>query len=645
MSSSSGFSEPLRLPSHLFSSYRQYKAVQGTVVQWLVASSDCPGLEPPQDDAENPSPIPINHLIRMAHNISDFTTITVPAYIIADLELVLARRRQCAYWYESNAMSEGHLTSTNKHCYFIEALQKIHDILIAAPQRVPVRHATTVDMQPSVSDDAGEEDALGEAISEVHIHAENDDSNKTPEAGRAGDQARPIEIEGHASEDEKVFLCYCVLDDLNNYRDYIKELWTEYKNGLTPLFLAAVITENAMDLARRVIEDFHDATKKDDTSFSSYFVPFFRNMLGAVWWPSCRDRQALYGFESRGWNSASEAVIANWGFLNAWLALSHWQSDPSMQQDYSQQAPETWDFPFPPTYKSEPSNVDTPSGTKLICEYIYLSHARLSPHLDCFRWTDSISEAFEELRDDSDISLYTVFAAQVLLDIHEIILERGLVKGTAEALGTLIHVKSSRDLTQEITARMMPQDARNRVHVANVLKCRDDEFAAIDKAFREKSQRYVFARNPIQAGLASFHLLQHWNKWGTAVADMFGYPYKALHIYNAAIQERALDMSWPDLDHLIAVHKPGFLFVGGFPRSCNQYAEKMRLAGGASFTKDSVDNNRSRRLYLHVSKLFQVLVVRHSYCAAEPGCAVRRATARPWGNEKVRSWDEALGHG
>ena len=225
------------------------------------------------------------------------------------------------------------------------------------------------------------------------------------------------------------------------------------------------------------------------------------------------------------------------------------------------------------------------------------------------RWTDGISEELQQLdARDRIFPLYAVFAAQVLLDIQNILSDQGLSRCASEVFSILDHTDSAQQANLEIADRI------NFSKQNEFLEDRAATFELIRQACRNTTQRYAFARNPIQVGLAYLEIVLHFNDWGTLFADKSGQPFRTIHIYNAAIQEGAIDVQWPDLDFVIGMHTPEYLFMGGFPRFCDDYCTRMRAAGGLrAITNGPFDQSRVRRLSMQLTKLAHLLrVCNHS---------------------------------
>jgi hypothetical protein len=72
-----------------------------------------------------------------------------------------------------------------------------------------------------------------------------------------------------------------------------------------------------------------------------------------------------------------------------------------------------------------------------------------------------------------------------------------------------------------------------------------------------------------------------------------------IHLYNAAKQARCLKESWPDLDYLISLHTPEYLFFGCLPTEWKDFFKRFHLAlgtGALNFAKNRRDKKFEKRL-------------------------------------------------
>ena len=400
-------------------------------------------------------------------------------------------------------------------------------------------------------------------------------------------------------EDEKRLSCYFFLNDINAYLAGIQDTWTKVKEKKIPLAIGAQVTQLALDFVRRAVEEFEDGLQHEaGKNYGSNLFMFFQEVLGDAWQQ----------------HPGSSVATTDLGLSQAWQILRC----PDLVQvtngriDDILQICEGHGFPFPVKHTPKACSAGHSSGCSLVGEYLLMSRVPSAPVAEQGVWTDGISEGFQMFGQDCPVpSLYAVFTVQALLDIHETLSDSGLAASAAEMHGILEHIKRVRASVMPVIHQMLPSSDHSRAFCVQELQKKDRIFRAREHFCRNGIQNYVFERNPLSAGLACFQLLHHFNAWGTTVADPFGNPLKALHLYNAVKQENMLEVPWPDLDFLIDMHTSEHLFVGGFPRPGDNYCGRVLMACGGSVITGSVNLGRARYFSLQLTQLVQLLAMRN----------------------------------
>ncbi|KAI1609379.1 hypothetical protein EDD36DRAFT_69244 [Exophiala viscosa] len=641
MSFNMNTSESLRLPFALRSTYRQYKTDNSALVKWLVEASS--------RYWDFNKRIPPRELLSMAMDIKS-CRIDVPGAILDKLRWVLWMRRRCSDWFNSRAESAGDLVSNETHQFYIETLEKILETLSSAPPPAPFSDTSTIASvkvaakrryQSYVTDESEDVSTASSHLSNLRLnpydalqaHTENfpvDDTEDVTENvnEESGSENMEYEVELVSPEEEKVFRCFCILGDLNNLRTFIKAQWLGYKQGKKPLIAAALVTDQAMGIARKFIEDFENGANGEDCSYHKMFATFFLDL-------ACRMRQSTTRTEMEGARTErlangivldldGMADVIDWMFLDAFLSLH--EAEPIVaKHSYTDKQ-----FPFPTTFKRGTASLQFPSETSALSEHLCLAVSSIPLHTKGLTWFDSITGSlqsmvkeiptdvlFDDTKNDDTkgvpfgfngaISFSTVFAAQVLVDIQRLLCDEGLAQAAIEVFATIKALKSTSEATLDWT--------KNNVHLKadaqtalKVVETRQRDLAAMFDVCREESHKRIVARNPVMAGLAVFHLVHNHYVWGGHFANSLGV-LETVHCYNAARQEGALGIAIPDLDFLITKHTPKYLFLSDFPRSGSQYFKIFLLASGGTVVSQNFDFERCRFLCNHLTELLNLLLV------------------------------------
>ncbi|KAK7888554.1 hypothetical protein LTR67_008900 [Exophiala xenobiotica] len=634
---------PARLPQHLQSTYRQYKADTSRFVGWILETLSNHGrwIEK-QDETSSQHRVSTRELVALARELRA-CKIHVPNGIIELLQSILQRRRRCAEWFQYKAEAVLDVVHNETHQYFIEMLEEVLRMFMSTHHVCPASKTTNSrpvqHLQPTVSDEAEEGLALSADYQRMQLaHSITDSSTDeiapnalSPQTGQATlgtscamddeatDEATQEEdIEIISPDEDTLFRCFCVLEDLNRIRKYVKELWTKHKHGELPLITASLVTEQAVGLARRLADDFDNISKAEERTYRRMFVEFFFDLACRTRSPSCSDNTQKFddGLE---FDVEVMGETVDWIFLESYVYITRPQTlmiakklkkDPSQAQD----------FPFGVTAKHLLGPSAFPSDGEIYDQYFFSNVSALFDRKG-IRFTDSITKSVTEIIlsqldvEESSmegksrlVSLSTVFAVQIFIDIQRLLGDQGLAQSAIEVAMTMKTLKSSIEKCRiwfHDTAES--RISRTNNGLARVIDEMDRHLTEIWDICSDETHKRLLARNPVMAGIACLHLIWTYNSWSCQFADSTPLLMKGVHIYNAARQEGELKRSWPDLDFVISSHTPQYVFVGDFPRSCSQYLSRLALVCGSSLTKRCLNIDKVRGFNTHLTRLASFL--------------------------------------
>ncbi len=93
---------------------------------------------------------------------------------------------------------------------------------------------------------------------------------------------------------------------------------------------------------------------------------------------------------------------------------------------------------------------------------------------------------------------------------------------------------------------------------------------------------FFFSHNPVVCGLFQFALLLQMQRGGMSDLNNTAYASTMAHLYNAAQTESHLTTNWPDMEKLIEFYGKKDLFIGGPPKTVNQYLSQFLMTKGIS---------------------------------------------------------------
>ncbi|KAI5366403.1 hypothetical protein Slin15195_G079230 [Septoria linicola] len=180
----------------------------------------------------------------------------VPEDIFKVLQDVIAGRRATNVWYYSQPKQSDH----DGHLFSIDALERVRDILQPGRSKISVGDKVT-NKQKTKSTGLGnaieqEVDSLSNVFACLDVH-----EPATEPLGSAAKTTPAAAKVTHGSEleddqDQDIFALWCFLEDMNDIRQMIRELWADVRRGEVTTVVAGLTTELAVGMIHRSYDDF-----------------------------------------------------------------------------------------------------------------------------------------------------------------------------------------------------------------------------------------------------------------------------------------------------------------------------------------------------------------------------------------------------
>ncbi|KAG6361576.1 hypothetical protein INS49_009803 [Diaporthe citri] len=187
---------------------------------------------------------------------------SMPYEVLHSLEDALKIRRQYHAWY-SNQISQDSSEEANKgikqsndsHQAFIDVLQYIHDLF--APAAIPSAHSTS----SGASDEKTAELTNLFANLETEDIAEMEDDDQAVNTINQSSDPPPavrhwVSKKAQALTEDKFLELYCLFDDANKIREYLRQKWAEYHSRKIDIISAAITTQEAFELFAEIEESY-----------------------------------------------------------------------------------------------------------------------------------------------------------------------------------------------------------------------------------------------------------------------------------------------------------------------------------------------------------------------------------------------------
>jgi hypothetical protein len=616
--------------------YRTYKQATAKLAGWLANTAKSLGVETG------------SRLGRLGYvlTIAQFTTLTdciVTANPVVEVPLDIVDTAQTAFTLrqETAILLQGiDLESDKRHQCVIATIDEVFRKLKAhfqaskqasSKEQVVPQTGDELPLNPSFrlleiealeSGDEADSDAEGnllEDVSKVKL-SKNKKSKNLKKKKKARENAEPVHLLEDEEEDS-YFVLMCLLSDLKTMREYIMEIWQEYKEGKLNLVTVSLTTNAAFDVIRTYQDDFPAIS----TLLSDYSQTI-KLILSRDMDESDAGLMLLFGSAtevdhipivgeclSKMTNMADLAFAYAFYFLNGPRHLIVERVKGEMEID--DRACDAYGKYRPEQIRSELNGVERlQEDIQLLAAYAkdvyrgdqfrWMTHDHFT-----MQWRDEFAKTGNKL-----VTLAQAFGAQVYLDIHHVLrqeAQRGLQDWYKTSMNMIASINSWMQqmpqlMSQHDKAFKMMTDNLSQLYGLLGVSFLDTIMHAVNRRFIEQAARnseegdglkkitkyYPFmAMNPLSCGIILFQALHclHDNAKGLAFYNntikSAGQMYFACHMHRnfwksainldtEAKRFREVSMSiwktsleWHDMDYLLDIHGAEAFFDGVTPQN------------------------------------------------------------------------------
>lgn len=221
--------------------------------------------------------IAIKDFVPLAEHIVAFQKppVRVPSTFVKVLDRAIALRKKHNSWFSDTSGS----SKNNGHTFFLSTLERVRKIL---KSRMP---SDTVDdpltkILASTTTKSLDRSHVGNVFAGLSFEDPSDGCLRTASPGDA--QSLPVEVDDEShfqaerlqKAEEQYLAAHCLLADISSIREHIKSLWSMYRDGQMDLHSASVTTNTAVELVRRMQEDY-DANFPNHSDFEGLIHIFY----------------------------------------------------------------------------------------------------------------------------------------------------------------------------------------------------------------------------------------------------------------------------------------------------------------------------------------------------------------------------------
>ena len=447
------------LPKFLVGSYKRYRSDTDRLTTWLEETAKACGsniqfasanvsqtFETAKGKKSKEKPavsykIPLSSFKALAKVIASYKPkVEVLTLIVGVARRAIALRKRCSECFRSSSRPDSKMDDS--HAYFTSTLKDVLSILGASDASRASQ--TKASYEPS---DAKAKEASTEAFVNQFSALELKTTEDVPDSGsmkvntsKAVEIGRSYEMEDDYDENKEtaqLISLLCLLEDLQNIRDFLDQIWLEYKVGNIDLMSASVTTNTAFDLARQTIDEVQKS------------MPMFFETPGLVHVQVYTLACAIRGVDPEQRQQPTDqynfvmADIAEKCFLNTYIFLNSFCSivKPGIAFVYNK----GWFGTYNPDQDrnkmsaAEKFNEDKIVLLQSLPDFTLLT--QLGIPIPC---EDELTKGMKVMMDTKEVPFWLTFAAQVYLDIHHV-LRKSITKGFQDVRLTGLRAKKALD--------------------------------------------------------------------------------------------------------------------------------------------------------------------------------------------------------
>ncbi|KAG6361302.1 hypothetical protein INS49_009527 [Diaporthe citri] len=476
--------------------------------------------------------------------------------------------------------------SDASHLHFVGVLEQVRDILkqqidaldISSLQLGPTDTGSKAGSSPTEGND--EKSASRNPFHILNLYETTEQIPDSVEAASPSDMIVEYEPESRDKYDEACLAFMSLLKDVLHQRKKVRELWYNYRVGNVFLGPAAIGTNEAIEICRRMEDDVSPVINEGTS-----VVHLLRVVFTIMCQLEGQDLKVPGRGKGRNFDTYDISSLTMWN-VGRILEQSVLQNRRDILRVYSgcrRGYDEGMD-------RASSTNKQKYSQDEKALNEI-LSDIRVFGIVSDKRTIeDEFTRGVHTLFDTNEITLWQCFAAQIYLDIlHE--LHGNLDLAWSEMAGTSAVIKSSL-----ASALEEPGDFRSVENWRDIedslmeLKLAASEWET-DPIARYKTERGVSAkpnqflrRHPLYCGVWVHEMRTRFHEAGVNFASAFGYVHQTYQLYHALQQERLLGRFayWMDMMTLFETQGYDTFFVGNAPTTTQGYLGNLRLKSPAT---------------------------------------------------------------
>ncbi|KAK2811591.1 hypothetical protein FQN50_001933 [Emmonsiellopsis sp. PD_5] len=546
------------------------------------------------------------------------SAVAVPGPVLLIAKRAIKLRKTVTSWF----LGRGDSSGNKRHAHFITALENICETLEWKTNQPSKPNAKKPPPTSETQIDDADADRFLNKFAVLTVEEPQEtaaQTQPTPAESKMIVSVNVVEEDDNEAGDaylsQLYFKAFCLLQDLNNMREFISTTWSEYRENKIDLMNAAVVTDSALRLAQ-------DLVKEVEADWEASLTGRTENVQNAVYNLAVITRgiSAAPSMEIGLPYNKDMADMADWCYVPTKVLL---ESFANVLQDGHQPVFKKGYFG---TYDPKADREQMSLGQKFNEDKIIL--LSILPEfcmVDTFKirmpTEDAITRGLTEFRKTKRATLWLCFASQIFLDVHHIMRHSSL-----GAFGDLrmsgLRIQKTIDDYQKLSRthpqpRFWPKEGDEAIqNIGSTVKSwviRDlfqdiRVHSKLDSIGSPPEKHALFLQHSILCGLILFSLNAQMQTVGLHLINQWYDIQQLAFLHNLVITCPGYkDLRWPDMDAFVKIHGESHIFIGSRPKNANESLNRLEMATGISSAANFARDSRSRRFHAPDGKSPRVL--------------------------------------
>ena len=620
------------LPAWLSGSYQTYKKLNNGIATWLAETAREHGYndvsvgsdtalqqakihaktkpskksgrakkKPPKAEQTRKYTLTSKDYLKLAEYITKVTRdrVNIPPDLINTIKSVIEARRKCNTFYKQQ--DSGDVSDDGGHTFFIKVLEGILHMLEPF-----CKHDTG---RRQRDEDINIKGGLQNIFASLSVEESSEEFLKTSSDSKTA--RRSVEYEAETLDDARMlsFAVYCLFSDLNDIRNFLQRLWKDNQAGIVDLVTAAITTNTAVDLVRRIQAEFLQDFPKQEN---------FEDLVRLYYCIQCVTRGQDPGFREMADDPFNLACydIADWMFLPAYAQLNSFAALVQPHHLYVYK-PGHFGTYEPCSDRSVKTNREKFQEDRIVLLEVMADFCFVAQMTNEIPAEDELTRGLRGLVEDKKIPLWLDFAAQNFLDIHHIFRQDvGNAFAVLQETGRQARQTIEQNLLFHQSLRIPNWPPHNDIGLRRLIifieewSLEDAIAKSTNKIFKKypgphsphvPSDFHLLRRHPLLCGLSCFSIRVQVQEASILFINAWGSIMYSGHLYNAVRQEGFCNSAWPDMEQLFYFHTPEQFFAGSPPETTHAYIKQFQICMGEAASTAGASHPPSRGMVLSSS--------------------------------------------